>query len=812
MRFTSLYVTIPLLEELLTRLRSRIRRADPGLLLVLLICLIAVWPFLSRPGLPHETDAELHIYRLAELSRLVRGGEFYPRWAPNFYFGYGYPIFNYYAPLSYYLGLPFELLPGVDAVAAIKVVFVGGLLAAALGMYGFVRDNWGRAAGYVAAAAFVYAPYIQYVDPHARGDLAESISFGAFALALWTVDRLRRSPSAANWVASVLLVAGLILSHNLMAMVFFAFLLAWALWQLLAAQIDSTGAEAKATQWHTLPALFLGVGLAAFFWLPVALEQDAVNLSTLIGDGGHFDFRNHFLSAARLFGPTALLDWGATESAFTLNLGIAQWLLALVGVVAILLGWAKLRSRGLFFVFAALILLFLMLPISTPIWESVPLLPYMQFPWRLLGPTAAVLAVLSGIGIDSLLVIRVASGNDMAGGTGTEQNRPWLPALAVAVILFLALPLAEVAPWAPEPWDTSARAVSEIERQGRWLGTTSTADFVPATVDTIPRPVDQMLADFAVERPLDRVNWATVPEGVTIETEHVRPLLTRYHVRAGDSFLLRLFQFDFPGWVVRIDGEEVETELGRPEGFLVAPVPEGEHVVEVAFVETPMRKLSWLVSGISVVLAGLGVAIIFRIASRKPKGKWAWEPEREAVGVQPASRHMTLYVAGAVMVVFASYLVLSPMGLLHYQSTGNVAQPAENDVYSNFDGQLALIGYTAPATVRAGETVEVTLFWKAQQAMEINFQVFLHLTRSDGTIVAQSDKLNPGDFPTRRWPPDKYVRDLHRIVVPAETGPGLYTLSTGMWVQDEGWRLPLVDENGEQIGDHYVIQSIQVLE
>src|SRR5690606_28940474 len=135
-----------------------------------------------------------------------------------------------------------------------------------------------------------------------------------------------------------------------------------------------------------------------------------------------------------------------------LNLGIAQWLLALVGAVAILLGWAKLRSRGLFFVFAALILLFLMLPISTPIWESVPLLPYMQFPWRLLGPTAAVLAVLSGIGIDSLLVIRVASGNDMAGGMGTEQNRPWLPALAVAVILFLALPLAEVAPWAPEPW------------------------------------------------------------------------------------------------------------------------------------------------------------------------------------------------------------------------------------------------------------------------------------------------------------------------------------------------------------------------
>ena len=30
---------------------------------------------------------------------------------PDFYHGYGYPIFNYHAPLTYYLALPLELLP-----------------------------------------------------------------------------------------------------------------------------------------------------------------------------------------------------------------------------------------------------------------------------------------------------------------------------------------------------------------------------------------------------------------------------------------------------------------------------------------------------------------------------------------------------------------------------------------------------------------------------------------------------------------------------------------------------------------------------
>ena len=71
------------------------RRFDPGFLVVLLISLLAVWPLLSRASLPEGTDAELHIFRLHELGALVRGGEFSPRWAPNFYHGYGYPCLLY---------------------------------------------------------------------------------------------------------------------------------------------------------------------------------------------------------------------------------------------------------------------------------------------------------------------------------------------------------------------------------------------------------------------------------------------------------------------------------------------------------------------------------------------------------------------------------------------------------------------------------------------------------------------------------------------------------------------------------------------
>jgi hypothetical protein len=91
--------------------------------------------------------------------------------------------------------------------------------------------------------------------------------------------------------------------------------------------------------------------------------------------------------------------------------------------------------------------------------------------------------------------------------------------------------------------------------------------------------------------------------------------------------------------------------------------------------------------------------------------------------------------------------------------------------------------------------------------LEINDQVFVHLQAEDGTLVAQSDKLNPGDFPTRRWPVDKYVRDEHVLAIPAGLPPGVYRLSAGLWVVSEGWRLPLLDESGLQVGDHYTAES-----
>jgi uncharacterized membrane protein len=263
------------------------QRFDLRLFLVLLlIALIAIWPFISRASLPQETDAELHIFRLMELGYLVAGGEWYPRWAPDFYHGYGYPIFNYYAPLAYYAGLPVERLPWFDAVDGVKFVFVLGLLLAAWGVRLCARQL-GTAAGYVATAVYLYAPYVQFIDPHARGVLAESFSLGLMPLALWALDRWRRTGAPGAWVGAALGVAAVILSHNLMAMLFGSMLGGWVIWHTLPAVAlffksrPNKTTDAQPTdrngRWYsswgktTVPVwslwllLGMGLGLSAFF-------------------------------------------------------------------------------------------------------------------------------------------------------------------------------------------------------------------------------------------------------------------------------------------------------------------------------------------------------------------------------------------------------------------------------------------------------------------------------------------------------------------------------------------------------------------
>jgi hypothetical protein len=752
-------------------MRRRLPKSGYGFLALLGMLVLALWPFLAHPGLPRFTDAELHVFRLAELMRMVSNGELYPRWAPYFYFGYGYPIFNYYAPLSYFAGLPVALMPWWDAVAGVRFVFIAGMVSGVLGIYAFTRTHWGRAAGLVAAAATGFAPYVLYVDPHARGDLAEAFGLGLFPLALWAVARLRHG-SAASWLVAVAAVSAVIVSHNLLALVSFALLLAWVSWRCV------TGDETRPLCLLRLAALAAGIGVAAFFWLPVALEQNAVNLGSLIGPGSHFDYRNHFLTLGQLLAAPELLDWGASEPAFPFQLGTGQWLLALSALLLLLVRKTRHARHVTFFVVAAGVMLIMMLRVSDPVWDAVPLLAYLQFPWRLLGPTAALMGVLAGVTTDTILRL-------LPGSTARV-----LVAGFVLLVIASSFPLLQVQRWSGEAWDTSAAGVLAEELRGRWLGTTSTADFVPATVEVIPRPTGQLLEDIFAGEPADRVNRATLPEGSVVIGEPITPLRTRYHVSSPTPFPLRLYQFAFPGWTARLNGAP-RCDRSRAARGIFRRSAAGWRLHR----RSGPRGDAGTAGGVD---SQRGDADRHRWHRHRPSPSLAWVIAG-SFGRARITGVRAVFVA--VLIAALLYGLLARAERLHVESTGYRAIPATHDIYASFDGAIAVIGYDAPEQARRGTIIPVTVYWKAQKTLVENYQVFVHLTGEDGTLVAQSDKLNPGDFPTKRWTLDRYVRDQHRLALPKDLAPGEYRLTAGLWLHSADRRLPVFDASGQPIGD-----------
>jgi hypothetical protein len=314
------------------------RRLDSGLLAALLLCLFTTWPLLYRPGLPNGTDTLYHTYRVAEMDRAWTHGVLLPTWAETFYYGYGSPVFHYYASFTYYTTSLLMRLLNLDALNSLRVLTVLSMLLAGGGTYLFVRRSTGALGGLLAALVYVYSPYIIFTEPYTRGAYPELYALAIFPWTMWAYSRLLLSGRGLIWAA---LASGLlIITHNLMALVLTGLLAAWIGWQWVTnagslklarkhlkpplphprlAMLNSpspfvekgSGGEVSRSSPPAFPsqtaiiatmriilfagaALAAGVGLTAYFWLPVMLEQDAARLGNLTAVA-QLDYRN-FLS------------------------------------------------------------------------------------------------------------------------------------------------------------------------------------------------------------------------------------------------------------------------------------------------------------------------------------------------------------------------------------------------------------------------------------------------------------------------------------------------------------------------------------
>jgi hypothetical protein len=611
-------------------LGQRLSRFDPSILLIILFSLFAIGPLLQPGYMWNAHDARHSVYFLFEFDRGIQDGILYPRWQPDFAFGYGYPFFNIYGPLSTYAGEAFLLL-GFGFADAVKMVFALSVVASGLAMYGFVKQVLGRRAGLIAAVAYMVIPY-RLVDLYVRAALAESVAYVFVPLVLWGVWATLHHPRLANVLGLAFAYAALLVAHPLTAMLL-TLILVFFVSMLALARVNDGQPLRQCSKESLLPllghaghillptafGLVLGLGLSAFSLLPAMTENVFVRLDQWYG--GRYAWGGDFVEFFQLFSP----KWGFGASVpgpdddVSFQLGVVPVVLSLLALVPLFVrqAGARLSRPALrliaFFAMLNAIVVFLMLGVSATLWQVLPLVRLAQFPWRLLSLTVVSMSFLCGAAAHSV--------RSEPGSIRLDARLPGPVTLILATLLVLgSLPYMRV--------EMSERPVSLAglmqfqQSADEMTGSTAWARQIPgwssmADYHLAGEPLTSRIDYTYLYRQLGRARARTVELNTAselVEYSAERPILITFNI------------FYYPGWhaylVERETGaviDELPIALRGELGLMTVKVPAGVGRVLIRFEDTPVRKLGLMVSLVSLTLAG--VLLLGRFALRARWGR-----------------------------------------------------------------------------------------------------------------------------------------------------------------------------------------------
>lgn len=541
-------------------------------ILILILLIVPSFFSLLRPGFfPMQDD--LQAFRIHQMDKCFQDWQFPCRWVPDAGYQYGYPQFIYYPPGVYYLGEIFHLM-GFQFIDAVKILFILGFLLSGLTMFVFLRSWLGVWPALVGSILYTYAPY-KAVDVYVRGALSEFWSFVFFPLIFWSIYQLVKTGKL-KYLAWCALSSGLLLlTHNLMSLIFFPLAAGWGfLWIIL----DK--------KWQVLPkiagAAVLGVGLAAFFTLPVVAEKQFSHSESMLG--GYFDYRQHFVDINQLFISN---HWGYGSSYLgpgddlSLTTGQIHWLAALAAGILAILSFQqnkKIAVVTLALIIADLLVLFMTHQKSSFIWAKLEFLSWLQFPWRLLADSIFLLSILSATGV-ALIPIR-------------RWSQVFGLILVVAVFLLYG------GFFRPQKWldlsDTEKFSGLYWEKQL----TISIFDYLPIYAKLPPTKKAPLYPDVLE----GEAEFKSYQKGSDNQ---------KGAVLVEEEAQLRLPLFDFPGMQVKANGSVIEHRHNdcRGEEFCLGLVnfylPKGEHLIEARLGNTPIRSLGNIITLIS--LGTLGV-------------------------------------------------------------------------------------------------------------------------------------------------------------------------------------------------------------
>jgi hypothetical protein len=594
-------------------------RRIAGPAIILLCAVIAIAPQMTRgPSCGHDFD--FHLVSWLDALSNWRHGIVYPQWTPSPNYGAGEPRFVFYPPLTWMLGAALGLVFPWRIVVLLMQFFL--LAATGLATRELARQAFHDGIATLAGCAAIFSGYTLF-SAYERSALAEMT--GGFWVPLMLLLMLGNSrecvvvgespwpgvtgsavhsaqprptrppsdPARVSFFRRVLngsalpltlVVAGAWLSNAPLGVMLSYLLAGIAL--VLAVMGRSWAPILRATI-----AAVLGLGLAAFFLVPAAWEQRWVAIRQAVDDPG-LRIENSWLFGRHADPRFELHNVELLRVSF---IAVSTVAIALIGLLVS--RWRRnLSAPRRWWIPLALIpivVLFLQLPVSEPLWNVLPKMRFLQFPWRWLVVVEAPMAIFFSAAVwlgsrTGRAVALVACGAAFAAAT------------AIAGVSFFQSCYTE---------DTVGSTVADFQAG---LGFEGTDEYAPPDADNLQVATELPFACLVAD-PVTRLGtgdpdtnpeWSedqrtceAVYSPARISPEHVR--LTAQAPHAG-YLVLRLRTY--PAWRTRLNGAPVSAPPPRPDGLMTVPVAKGQFDLSVDWTTTLDVLIGRALSALAVLL------------------------------------------------------------------------------------------------------------------------------------------------------------------------------------------------------------------
>lgn len=557
--------------------------------ILILLIISTSWSLFYYHGLGVGHDLN-HEARIFEMFKGLKDGAFPVIWSENLSYGYGMPLFEFYAPLPYFIGAIFYSV-GFSLSQSVEAIILMANFLTLIGSYLLAKELFkNKWAAVLVAATIMLAPY-RAVDLFVRSAISEVWAIAFLAYVLLGIVLIVKNKKA-GIPTLVISFACLVLSHNLTALMSSPFIVIFAIFYLL----NNIGFNARALNMF-FKLFFTGIlslGLSSFYFMPALIEKNftKINEFTL---SSYYDFHQHFLYIRQFLNPWGSWEYGGSgwgpNDEMSYFLGYGQLFILVLGIFQACWFIIKFKQtknkQSLIFQISLLFLiglsLFLTLLKAQKIWELFSFTAYFQFPWRLLSV--------------SLIFIGLLAGNLYSFFNKRYKGIFFL-------VIFLLLIVINPRYFRSEKYEDHSAYYNNYAMRIRNETSNNLYDYVPINVNFFNK------IGFYLYKNPDYTSLTVPPISIfnngliskykaNIIIDKSTKKVFSISLSEDESIVLNIAYY--PGWTVK-DGNKEINVTPNENGLISFNLSSGDHKIFLELKDTPIRFWSKVISSISLLI------------------------------------------------------------------------------------------------------------------------------------------------------------------------------------------------------------------